>query len=689
MTTPFWQAGTLYPPGSLVQPVTAPPIVATPIVNPGFESGSANWTLGGGWTVGAFGAGTAFTGSQSAQFNLTGTGNIDSTTTGVVTPGQSITASCMVQQGASSAGQAGARVVIVWTTAANVYISQTDGNLVDNASGGAWLQSTATGIAPAGAGKAYVRAAAFRLSGSSPLWVDTFTWNHTGSAAPAGLVYKAIQALTASSAASEPVWPLTPLATVVDGGVTWQATVATRVVWEAEPILKSGSPEPTWPLSAGASVSDGTISWKAISRQVVDLNCPNSTVVAIMASKVFAVDEDIVRFSATVNPLDWTSEKDAGFLATGLQQANSNNMAVLAPYRGNMAAFNASSFQNWQVDPDPTAMAILDQMDGIGSTYHKAAVAVGDELLFLSALGVRSVGMSGANESLSNGDVGMPIDPLVQEAIELANTSGLEPIATYYPALGQYWLAFRQPGPTISGDAPDSAASTLYNYAYSVGGFFPPFTVTLLSGTLPPGLSISPAGVLSGTTGPTPQTYSYVLRNTDALGQTADIGDSITVSAACAWVPLHLSGLAYVDSLTGGFTLTDSTVSNSAGVITPSLYLGVTPNQNFHWSIIIVGVAAVGVRITTTAWPKPAGTPVGRIWYEGINTPVDSMAVVIPNTNALATTFLPSPATFNLYENGGTGRFGVWNGNAGAAAAAAGSWTIEVYMCGGSPGLPP
>lgn len=529
MTTPFWQAGTLYPPGSLVQPVTAPPIVATPIANPGFESGSANWTLGGGWTTGAFGAGTAFTGSQSAQFNLTGSGNISSTSTGVVTPGQSITASCMVQQGASSAGQAGARVVIVWTTAADVFISQTEGNLVDNASGGAWLQSTATGIAPAGAGKAYVRAAAFRLSGSSPLWVDTFTWNHTGPAAPTGLVYKAVQALTASSAASEPVWPLTPLATVVDGGVTWQATVATRVVWEAEPILKSGGIEPTWPVSPGASIADGTIRWEAISRQVVDLNCPNSTVVAIMASKVFAADGDIVRFSATANPLNWTAEKDAGFLATGLQQANANDMAVLAPYRGNMAAFNASSFQNWQVDPDPTAMAILDQMDGIGSIYHKAAVPVGDELLFLAALGVRSVSMSGGNESLSAGDVGMPVDPLVQEAIAIAAESGIEPIATYYPALGQYWLAFRQATgpapvpPVISGDAPDSLINTAYNFGYTVTGDNPPFTVARVAGTNPVGLTLSSAGVWTGTTGPTPGATSFSVQATDALGLLSNI----------------------------------------------------------------------------------------------------------------------------------------------------------------------
>jgi hypothetical protein len=112
---------------------------------------------------------------------------------------------------------------------------------------------------------------------------------------------------------------------------------------------------------------------------------------------------------------------------------------VLAPYRSNLAAFNASSFQNWQVDPDPSAMAILDQMDGIGSTYQQAAQPVGTELYYLSQLGVRSVSVAAGSDNLAAGDVGMPIDPLVQAAMAGATST---PRAAYYPSAGQYWLAF-------------------------------------------------------------------------------------------------------------------------------------------------------------------------------------------------------------------------------------------------------
>ena len=58
---------------------------------------------------------------------------------------------------------------------------------------------------------------------------------------------------------------------------------------------------------------------RGIARMVEDENCPNSKIVAIAASKVFAGDGDIAPYSATVNPLDWSTPEDSGFLPTGLQ----------------------------------------------------------------------------------------------------------------------------------------------------------------------------------------------------------------------------------------------------------------------------------------------------------------------------------------------------------------------------------
>src|SRR5690606_37727123 len=118
-------------------------------------------------------------------------------------------------------------------------------------------------------------------------------------------------------------------------------------------ILKSGSVEPSWPSNIGDAVVDNTISWIASDPFITDPNCPRSKVVVIAKFKVFAGDKDIVRYSATANPADWTSEKDAGFLGTGVQQNGANHVAAMGLYRGNLIPMNATTAQQWFIDPDP------------------------------------------------------------------------------------------------------------------------------------------------------------------------------------------------------------------------------------------------------------------------------------------------------------------------------------------------
>src|SRR5690606_32652024 len=180
-----------------------------------------------------------------------------------------------------------------------------------------------------------------------------------------------------------------------------------------------------------------------------DPNCPRSKVVVIAKFKVFAGDKDIVRYSATANPADWTSEKDAGFLGTGVQQNGANHVAAMGLYRGNLIPMNATTAQQWFIDPDPALMDLLDTLDGIGSIWHLAMTQVGDDLLYLSNQGVRSLGVTGQSNNLRSGDVGMPVDPIVKaltrELVE-RNMAGAneQPISTYWPSMGEYWLCFNR-----------------------------------------------------------------------------------------------------------------------------------------------------------------------------------------------------------------------------------------------------
>lgn len=243
-----------------------------------------------------------------------------------------------------------------------------------------------------------------------------------------------------TSGATEPDWPGAIGSTVQDGTVTWLAVAVDSVTWEASSVLTSGQNEPTWPTVPGSYTFDNNIAWETVPLRITDENCPHSKVVAIAASKVFAGDTDVVRFCATLNARDWSTADDAGFLPSGLQQKSQVGVDAMGVYRGNLAVWSASTFQVWQVDPDPAAMALLDAMEGIGSMHQQAVQPVSDDLFFLAALGVRTVAIAEGTNNLATGDVGVPIDILVQAE---ANAVDVEPIASYYPGAGQYWLAFR------------------------------------------------------------------------------------------------------------------------------------------------------------------------------------------------------------------------------------------------------
>lgn len=438
--TDKWQAGKTYVPGSLVVPASAVPVVMPPLVNGDFETGDlSNWTATaqpGNWSISNF----AYRGTYCLHCVGGNVATIRNDTRGQVEAGTQVSAQAVANFHNNGTDDMGCELALYWYDASDAFISQDEGASLTG-KGGSYKAFSVLGYAPTNA--KFVRLVIGANTGThgGDISFDNVTWSSNYSAPPSGLVYKATQAAPGKSGTSEPSWPGVTGVPVTDNQVTWEGVIATRIVWEAIPLLKSGDTEPVWPEDISGMVSDGAINWKAISRRIEDVNCPQSKIVAIMASKVFAADKDIVRFSATVNPLDWTSGQDAGFLPTGLQQANANDMAVLAPYRSNMTAFNASSFQNWQVDPDPSAMALLDQMEGIGSTWQHAAQPVGNELFYLSQLGVRSVSIAAGADSLSASDVGIPIDALVQLAMK-ADVTELGPLAIYYPSSGQYWLAF-------------------------------------------------------------------------------------------------------------------------------------------------------------------------------------------------------------------------------------------------------
>lgn len=449
MATQAWSPGTLYTPGSIVRPRGAQGVDVGQPDNPGFETGDiSDWsytTVGGSGTpVGS--AAQKYAGTYSVYWN----GGVGSGSEGgiecilinddraIVNPGQSITAICFIMY--NPAGhQAGSRGAcrLNWYDASNNFITYSEGShIAGRGNNGRWVQAQVTAVAPANA--AFASIGAWLTARNGDIYADSFSWDYAFSGVPTGLVFRAVQTNAGYSGGAEPAWPDTNGETVVDNEVTWEAILTSRVTWEASPILKSGSSEPTWPTLEGGSVVDGTISWVATTGRIEDENNPQTKVVAIAASKIFAGDRDIIPFSATTNALDWTSSEDAGYLPFGLQTYGSTPVEALGLYRSNLVAFNAEGFQMWQVDQDPANMALLDAV-AVSCPFPKTPQPVGNDLVFLSPKGFRNMNIAGASTNLQAGTFGESIDPLVTPKIKAGT---YEPFSLFWPAFGQFWGIF-------------------------------------------------------------------------------------------------------------------------------------------------------------------------------------------------------------------------------------------------------
>jgi hypothetical protein len=432
-----WQPGTLYLPGAVVRPTTSSGAFINAIPNGDFEAGDdGNWTFNTPWSISSS---HAYQGTKCAQFGgATATAELEMTEFFPVNIGQSVTVTAYLNP-----NNAGADLTmwleLKWYDNTDTLISTSIGPSVE---GSGYRQCQYTATAPANT--AYVHAAVKASSGTSHRntgYADLISWNLETPVAVSQFLFEAIQTNVGTSGTTQPVWPDVDGNTVVDGSVTWQAVGTSIITWTASPIMKSGDTEPTWPTVIGTAVPDGNMSWTAAFRYITDPNCPhNSQVVAIAQSKVYAADNDIIRFCATTNPLDWTSQFDAGYLPFGLQTYGSEPCAALGLYRSNLVAFNSLGYQMWQIDPDPANMALLDAQP-VGCTWPKSGSPVQNDYVYLTSLGIRSLGISGASGNVQAGQFGKNLDPLVIASIA-GVTDDTPPRGLFYPGTGQYWLCF-------------------------------------------------------------------------------------------------------------------------------------------------------------------------------------------------------------------------------------------------------
>jgi hypothetical protein len=172
--------------------------------------------------------------------------------------------------------------------------------------------------------------------------------------------------------------------------------------------------------------------------RVSDDKCPNTAGVVKLASKLFAINGDTVRYCKTGNPRNWSEANDAGFLPTGLNSRGDRSANALGIYQGKLVVLSKDGAQVWFVDPNPANMKLNTIVENVGTSFPRSVASVSGDLYFLSDYGFRSITTLQLTNNLADVDVGSPIDALVRPETKVA---GVAPKSFYFYGTGQYICA--------------------------------------------------------------------------------------------------------------------------------------------------------------------------------------------------------------------------------------------------------
>ncbi len=130
---------------------------------------------------------------------------------------------------------------------------------------------------------------------------------------------------------------------------------------------------------------------------------------------------------------------------------------------------------------------------------------------------------------------------------------------------------------TTGSPLPNATGGVAYSRTIAAAGGATPYTFTLVSGTLPAGMTFSPSGVLSGTP-LAGGTFNFTLRVTDTATQTADksyqlVVDAPAITLAPASLPGGTIGQTYAQNLTASGGTAPYTFAVTAGALPAGLSL--------------------------------------------------------------------------------------------------------------------
>lgn len=294
---------------------------------------------------------------------------------------------------------------------------------------------------------------------------------------------------------------------------------------------------------------------------------------------------------------------------------------------------------------------------------------------------------------------GTPTAPGNYSIAITATDTGSSGLGAPFAVTSNYTLAVTAPTIVITpATLPGVTAGTAYSQTLSASGAVAPYSYALSAGSLPPGISLSSAGAVSGT--PTSAgSFNFTVTATDANSQTGSIAYTVVVAVPVltltpATVPGGTANTAYSQTFSTSGGIAPYTYSLSSGALPPGISFSsagvlsgtATSSGTFNFAITVTDSTGGTAATTTSSYALVIAAPTLTLIPASLATGVEHVAYsqtftasggIAPYSYAVTSGSLPPGLALNASS-------GVLSG----APNANGSYTFAITATDSTGGTP-
>lgn len=151
-----------------------------------------------------------------------------------------------------------------------------------------------------------------------------------------------------------------------------------------------------------------------------------------------STDKNTVTWSDIITPQVWTGGTSGSLNLLGVWPKGGDEIVALAAHNNSLIIFGKKQTLIYTGALDPANMTLADTLDSVGCIARDSVVNTGDEILFLSDSGVRSLMRTIQEKSAPIGEISKNVHDELQIHISTENLDNVK--AVYSPIYGFYLL---------------------------------------------------------------------------------------------------------------------------------------------------------------------------------------------------------------------------------------------------------